>query len=90
MVEQTVQVRIGPQMRQLLGNQGSICLRTAVQHARPEGDLGPKPLAGALAPQRPFRFTEPGCIGSATAAGQRCGASCPIAVLGMEVPGQSR
>ena len=53
---------IGPQMRQLLGNQEAIRVRTVVQHAGPEGDLGPKPLAGPLAPPRPLRFAEPGPV----------------------------
>ena len=52
-VQQPVELGIGPQMRQLLGNQQAICVRTVVQHAGPEGDLGheatPGP-AGATAP----------------------------------------
>ena len=64
-------------------------MRTAVQHPGPEGDLGPKPLAGPLAPPRPLRFAELGAV-AAAAAGQRGGAGGPIAVLGAEVPGQLR
>ena len=89
-VQQPVQLGIGPQMRQLLGNQNAICVRTAVQHAGPEGDFGPEPLAGPLAPPRPLRFAEPGAVAAATAANQRGGAGGPIAVVGVEVPGQSR
>ncbi len=77
-------------MRQLLGNQKAIYARTAVQDASPEGGLGPKPFASPLAPPRPLGFAEPGSVDATTAAGQRCGASCPIAVIGVEVAGQSR
>ena len=64
LVQQPVQLGIGPQMRQLLGNQETIRVRTSVEHASPEGDLGPKPFACLLAPPRPLRFAEPGRVGA--------------------------